>query len=164
MLITITAIEQRLLDVGFDAMTVTEKNQLISFLANNAGKMYSEISVDDVIAHHKELKFEQLSEACADTILAGFTSTNGHVYRTNGDDQSNFFGKAIQLLLDSSITTIKWKTEDIGYADHTRDDWIQKVFLEGLSFKESTLYKYNQLKAIARSATSDAGVLAVRWS
>lgn len=159
----LTAIEKKLLEIGFDAMTTSEKNQLISLLANSAGKMYYEITPEEVLNHHKYLKIEQLSDITKETIATGFTSTNGHLYRTNGDDRENMIGKAVQLILKPEITSVMWKTEDVGYIDHTRTDWIDKVFIEGLAFKENTLFKYNTLKGQVTNATTDAEVLAIVW-
>lgn len=159
----LTAIEKRLLEVGFDALTTSEKNQLISALANASGKMYYEITQDDIINHHKTLKLELLDDASRTEILKGFTSSNGHIYRTNGDDRENMIGKAVQLILQPEIVLVKWKTEDIGYMDHTREEWINNVFLEGLNFKETVLFKYNTLRIQIENATLDSEVLAVKW-
>lgn len=156
-------IERILLDVGFDAMTMTQKNQLISLLANKDDKMYYEITQDNILAHHKALKIEELSDKCSETIAEGFISSNGHTYRTNGDDRENMIGKAVQLILVPTITTIPWKTEDAGYINHTKEDWLSKVFLEGTTFKESNLLKYNTLKGQVDVATKDSEVLAVVW-
>lgn len=156
-------IERTLLDVGFDAMDITQKNKLISLLANKAGKMYYEIAQADILQRHKDLRIEELKDKCGETIATGFVSSNGHNYRTNGDDRENMLGQAVELILDSTIATVTWKTEDIGYIDHTRDDWLKKVFLEALAFKKTTLFKYNTLKTQVISSTTDAEVLAVVW-
>jgi hypothetical protein len=158
-----TTLEQKLVEVGYDEMTVTEKNQLISILANKAGKMYYDITVDDILAHNRELKIELLSEECELTIIEGFVSSNGHTYRTNGNDRENMIGKAVQLILDTTVTNVQWKTEDVGYIDHPRADWLEKVFLEAISFKENTLYRYNTLKGKVIAATTNAEVLAITW-
>lgn len=162
-MIMLTSIEKKLLEIGFDAMTTSEKNQLISLLANNEGKMYYEITQTDVIALHKRLKIDELSDKCGLTITEGFVSSNGHTYRTNGDDRENMIGKAVELILKPTITTVAWKTEDIGYINHTRDEWINLVFLEGLAFKENTLFKYNNLKGQVNAAVTDVEVQAVVW-
>lgn len=159
----LTAIEKKLLEIGFDAFTISEKNQLISMLANNADKMYYEVTQDDVVNHHKQLKIDLLDDVSRTVIANGFLSTNGHTYRTNSDDRENMIGKAVQLILKPEIVSVQWKTEDVGYIEHTRDEWLTYVFLEGLTHKETNLFKYNTLKGQVSLATTDAEVLAITW-
>lgn len=95
---------------------------------------------------YKEMKIANLKRICEQTIEEGFISSiNGHKYRTNRDDQTNFIGKLKQLELKPEITTLLWKTEDVGYLLHQKDDWIA-IWLEGLNHKENQLFKYDQLK------------------
>lgn len=158
----LTPLENKLVTDGFDAFLLSEKNSLIAILANKDGKMYSEITPDYVLNRHKEIKTDIFSENCEDDIIAGFTSSNGHTYRTNRDDQMNMIGQKDELASDTTITTVSWRTEDAGYIDHTRDEWLI-VYSEAFNHKKTTLAKYNTLKVQLTAATTDAAVLAITW-
>lgn len=157
-------LEQKLVEQGYDAFTLEDKNRLITILANRNGLMYSDIAADYILTTHKNLKTELLSEDCENTIITGFTSSNGHKYRLNRDDQLNMIGQKDELMGDTTITTVSWRAEDVGaWIDHTRDEWLT-VYKEGFAFKKNTLTKYNQLKAQVQQATTNAAVLAIVWS
>lgn len=162
MQISLTMQERMLLTNGFKAMSLQEKNQLVSVIAGKEGKPYFEITEDYVLDYHKRLKIDILSEECDGAIVKGFTSSNGHHYRTNRDDQINMVAKNIQLLHDVTISEVKWKTEDAGYITHPRAEWL-KVYSEGITHKETNLYKYNTLKIQISNATEEADILAVDW-
>ncbi|MGG3891994.1 hypothetical protein [Metabacillus fastidiosus] len=111
----------------------------------------------------KAAKIDQLSYFCEQDILSGFTSTlNGHRYRTNRDDQTNLLGKFNQLMNDETIIKVMWKTEDVGYVEHTRDDWLS-IYYEALHSKETKLFKYDQLKKLVSSKTTNQEVDSVVW-
>src|SRR5437763_9836650 len=79
--------------------------------------------VTDILADAKANKIRELNNKCEAVIVAGFTSSNGHTYRTNRDDQVNMIGQKDDLA-DGTVTVIPWKTEDVGYINHTRDEWF----------------------------------------
>jgi hypothetical protein len=160
----LSELERKMIDSGYDSLTLKEKNDLIVVLANRNGLKYSDITDEYIFNHHKQIKIDILSETCDDVIIRGFTSTNGNVYRLNRDDQMNMMGKMIQLQMDEAIETIKWRTDNMGYVDHEREEWINQVFLEGLNFKEINLFKYNTLKADVANATTDEEILAVKFN
>lgn len=159
----LTHIEKRLIQEGFASFSMKEKNDLIAFVANKEGMMYSNVDTQILLDYHKKIKIELFSDYCDDLIVKGFEASNGHFYRTNKDDQVSLIGKALQLQLDPMIEEVGWKTEDTGgYVLHTREEFIQ-VFLEGANHKESTLYTFNVLKHQILNAQTDAEVLAVIW-
>jgi hypothetical protein len=158
----LTPLEKKLLDEGYSSFSLTDKNSLIAILANKVGVKYSDITDEYIFNYHKQLKIDILSDNCDEKIIAGFTSANGHKYRTNRDDQINMIGKMIQLMNNTSIVEVNWKTEDAGYVKHTREEWIT-VFNEGLAHKEQNLFHYNTLKAQVHSAQTDAEVVAVKF-
>lgn len=155
-------VERKLLTSGFDSLDTLEKNQLVSQIAKKEGKMYYEITEDYILEYHKNLKIDVLRQICNDKIINGFTASNGHTYRTNRDDQLNMIGQKVELMADESITTVSWKTEDAGYIDHTREEWLQ-VYKEGYEHKETNLLKYNTLKQQVRDAKTHDEVLAISW-
>jgi hypothetical protein len=115
------------------------------------------------LEEYKSFKIERLSNKCKEAIYEGFTSpSNGHHYRTNADDQLNFLGKFNQLISDETITTVMWKTEDVGYIEHSRSDWLT-IYNEALTAKEQKLFKYDQLKDQVNACTTKEEVEAVVW-
>lgn len=111
----------------------------------------------------KKMKIEELQKRCQEDIEGGFISQlNNHHYRTNGDDQLNLLGKFNQLMNDSTITTVMWKTEDEGYIEHDRDTWLQ-IYNEALAAKETKLFKYDQLKKQVNVAMTKEEVEAIVW-
>jgi hypothetical protein len=159
----LTKLEMKLINEGMSALSIMEMNNLIMFIANKKGIAYSDINDTTIIDHHKEVKIGLFSDLCQEDIVKGFTSTNGHTYRTNDKDQANMIGKAVELILNPAITTVKWKTEDVGYVNHTKEDWITQVFSEGIKHKEFTLFKYDSLKTDIEEATSDPELVTIVW-
>lgn len=154
--------EEVLVTIGFDSMSLEEKNRLILEIGEQRGMMFSDITPEFILDHHKKLKLSILSEECEKAIEAGFTATNGNKYRTNRDDQLNMVGQKDELNMDATITEVLWKTENQGYVSHTRGDWLA-VYAEAFSYKKSQLLKYNTLKQQVLDATTDTAVLAVNW-
>lgn len=142
-----------MLDKGISSFTQYDMNTLIVRIADKLGKLPYEITEDVILQHHKNLKNDLLSEACEEEIIKGFTASNGHVYRTNRDDQVNMIGQKDILDDTDSAEPIKWRTEDAGWIDHTKDEWLQ-IYKEAFDFKKSTLLKYASLKDQVNNATT----------
>lgn len=159
----LSVLERKLLAVGYNAFDTIEKNTLIRELARREGVPYNQINGEYILEIHKMLKTREFSLISDNSIVKGFTSSNGHVYRTNKEDQGNMIGKAVQLLLDPTITHIYWKTEDVGYVAHTKEDWVKQVFFEGLVHKEQHLFKYNTLKQAISDATTHEELVNLQW-
>ena len=157
-------LEKRLTEQDFNTFTVQEKNALIAELASKANIAFTEVTPEFILNHHKQLKVSLLSEKCEETILKGFVSTTtGHHYRTNRDDQVYFIGRYIQLLQNPQIDTVMWRAEDLGvWVPHSRDEWMS-VYNEAMDHVESTLIKYNQKKQLVLSAETHADVLNITW-
>ncbi|HDR8454031.1 TPA: hypothetical protein QC364_000830 [Bacillus cereus] len=156
-------IEKQLVSVGFDNMNLEQKNELITTLARREGAVLSQITNEYILNHHKQLKIDMMSETCDDTITAGFKSSNGHTYRLNRDDQINLMGQLEELNFDETIADIFWRTEDLGYIDHTREEWVNKVYREAFAHKKANLFKYNDLKSKITDAKTHAEVVAIVW-
>jgi hypothetical protein len=156
-------LDLRLLEVGFNELTLFEKNQLIVAIASKKGIPYINVTEQVVLDYHKEIKIFILNEICEDSIIDGFVSSNGHKYRTNRDDQMNMLGQKDYLLSDTSIATVMWKTEDVGYVEHTRQDWLS-IYLEAFAHKQAQLYKYNTLKLQVVSATTHEDITVIQWN
>lgn len=117
---------------------------------------------DNILNQEKEKKVAELKQKCENAILAGFTSSNGHFYRTNRDDQTNFMGQKEELNDKPDMLVVPWKTEDVGYINHAREEWLT-IFYEGLSHKKAQLYKYDTLKKQVESLTTIEEVQAIVW-
>jgi hypothetical protein len=115
-----------------------------------------------IFEERKKDKIQEMSSVCEQKIIEGFLASNGHHYRTNRDDQLNMLGKKIDIQDNVNILTVYWKTEDVGYVTHTREEWLQ-MFKEACHHKELNLFKYNTLKMQVENATTDAEILAVNW-
>lgn len=154
--------EKLLSEKNYSSFSRYEKNTLIAYLASNDNLVYTDVTEEFILNFYKEFKIKKLNETCENEIIKGFTSLNGHTYRTDRDDQINMMGQKYYLIDNPSVTTVLWKTEDLGYIEHTRDEWLS-VYNEAFSHKQKQLFKYNDLKnAINKSLTIDEVEL-VSW-
>jgi hypothetical protein len=126
------------------------------------GKFVEGESINNILASIKEIKISELNGICDLKIEEGFTSSNGHHYRTNRDDQVNMIGQKDELDANLLITEVAWKTEDVGYIIHPRLEWLQ-VYREAFAHKETQLYKYNELKQKVLLCISVAEVESIQW-
>jgi hypothetical protein len=110
----------------------------------------------------KQNKINELKQKCEETIETGFTSSNGHFYRTNRDDQINMIGQKDALMSDSTIATVKWKSEDAGYMEISKNEWLSKVYSEAFLHKQAQLFKYDELKKQVVEASLEQ-VEAIVW-
>lgn len=148
---------------GFEGMDADSQNYLVNAISRKTGITLWQIKPEDILNYHKNLKISMQNEFCEIAIAAGFTSSNGHKYRTNTDDQINFLGKMIMLQMKPDITEVPWKTEDAGYIVHTKEDWLT-VASEGFAHKEEQLLKFNEKTTTIKNATTHAQIVAVSWS
>lgn len=158
----LTDLQTKLITEGTSGFSLYNMNQLIVYVANEKDIQYSDVTDQTILDYHKGLKKDIFNEKCEDTIVTGFVASNGHTYRLNRDDQLNMMGQKDELLEDTTITTVPWKTEDQGYVDHTREDWLQ-VYKEAFAYKKTTLYKYNSLKKALDDAADHPAIIAVTW-
>lgn len=152
-----------LMSIGYNKMTKDDKNRLVNYIAQKEGALLTEITEEYIFNMVKKIRINELSEICQDTILKGFKSPNGHTYRTNRDDQINMIGQKSLLELDQSIETVQWKTEDVGYLVHHREEWIKDVYMFGMKFKAEQLFKYDHLKRKILEASNEGEVLIITW-
>lgn len=110
----------------------------------------------------KMIKKAYFNRLCDSKIEEGFASSNGHFYRTNRDDQVNMIGQKDELNADETIEIVPWKTEDVGYIDHTREEWL-KVYREAFSHKRNHLFRYDALKNEIDTLTTIDEVKNITW-
>lgn len=158
----VSALEEKLLQVGFNGFTRDEKNSFVMELANKLGMAFTDVTETYIFEYHRILKADVMGQTCEDTILKGFLASNGHYYRTDRDDQTNMLGQKEYLRDHPDVTTVEWKTEDEGRIDHTKEEWI-KVFYEAFLFKEKTLKKLDRIKKKIATATNDFEITAIKW-
>lgn len=157
-----SSFDKKLIEQGLDAFPVNEKNSFILSLADLNQVSLTEITEAYLLQYHKDLKIKVFSSLCEDKIVEGFVSTTGRKYRTNRDDQINMIGQKDELESDPSITTVPWKTEDLGYIDHTREEWLA-IYSEAFKHKKDTLLRYNLKKQQITSATGHGELVAISW-
>jgi hypothetical protein len=147
---------------GYEIMTSNQKNELIVNISMEKGILFNEVTPELIIQYHKDIKKAEMNQKCDDTICGGFTATNGHTYRTNRDDQTNMIGQKDELNEDPTILVVPWKTEDSGYINHTREEWLS-IYSQAFQFKKQQLFKYDKLKKDIAAATSHPEIIDIKW-
>lgn len=130
-------IDSTIIENGYNSLNSIQQDYL-----NELAKLTTS---DDILNYCKEIKSIHFKRTCESEILKGFVASNGHFYRTNRDDQTNLMGQKDLLSENPSIETVMWKTEDVGYIEHTKEEWI-KIYNEAFLHKQTQLFKYDNLK------------------
>lgn len=157
-------IEQKMVEQGYDNLSLSAKNILISTLANRNSMLLSDVNPAYVLQQHQNLKIELFSDICENKIIGGFTSAStNHTFRLNRDDQINMMGKKDQIKEDSTITTVNWLTLDAGYQAFTTAQFLT-IYGEALNYKESVLSQYNTYKGQILACTTHAAIFAIQWT
>lgn len=162
MYMSLTRLEKKLLESGYSSFALEEKNQFIRYLASRKGVPVNQIYEDDILQYHKDMKISRMETQCKLDIHKGFLASNGHFYRTNQDDQTNMLGQMTMLNMDPTITEVLWKTEDVGYIKHTREEWL-KVHSEAFQHKQNLLFKFNELKTKILDAKTHEDIIPLDW-
>jgi len=161
---TLTPYEKTLIMTGFETMSSDYQNALMNAISRKTGKTLWQLKPEDILKYHKDIKIAMQNEFYELEVAAGFKAPNGHKYRSNADDQTNFIGKMVFLIMNPDTTEISWKAEDVDdYIVHTKDEWIQ-VALAGFAHKEATLAKYHEKTKTIKNATTHDQIVAVSWS
>jgi hypothetical protein len=155
--------EQVLLQVGYDSMNLDDKNSLVALIANKEGIAYSEINDAYILSYHKQIKKDAINANCENTIVSGFKSSNGHTYTLDRDDQMNMLGLRNEIMSDTTISVVPWKTVDVGMIDHQRDVWLS-MYSEAFAFKKTQLLKCDTLKQQVNAATTHDELIKIVWS
>lgn len=156
--------DQQLLENGLDYFSMEDKNDFIMYIAKSKKMNVTDITPSFLLQYHKDLKIQSFSNKCEDDILVGFvSSTTGHTYRTNRDDQVNFIGKYLTVKDDSTISQVFWKAEDLGeQVPHTREEFLT-VYREAFDHKEGLLYKLHTARQQIRACVTDSEIVAITW-
>lgn len=156
--------EQVLLSTGYDKMSTDDKNSLLAIIANKDNMAFTDITADYILQYHKDLKKAWLYQQRDVTIQGGITSTDGHTYTTHPDDQTNMLGIMVDILSDSTITSVQWSQADTNtIATYTVDDWKANVFKQVFSFKNSQMIKCSNLVTQVIAATTHDALVAITW-
>ena len=110
----------------------------------------------------RQQKLTELNGFCQSTIYSGFVGTNGHSYQFEDKDQGNLTQQMVFLVNDPTITTVDWKTTDVGILTHTRDEFFQ-VCQDANNFKRTNFGKYWQLEANVKAATTEDEINSINW-
>lgn len=160
---TLTVYEKELILVGLENMTVTNQNNLVNAIANKMNCAVWQVSPVQILNYHKDIKLRILDEACDLGIKNGFLSSNGHRYRLNEGDQTNFIGMAERLSRRPEIDTVAWRAEDLDdYTEMSRTEWFT-LCDEAFDHKFGQLMTYNEKTKIVKNATDHATIVAVKW-
>jgi hypothetical protein len=114
------------------------------------------------IDYLKQSKKQELSIACQNEILKGFTSANGHSYQFDFKDQDNLTQQMLFLVQDPTIEEISWKTLNEGVVVHTREEFLQ-VCKDADIHKRSNFGKYWSLEVQLNSATTEEEIVRIIW-
>jgi hypothetical protein len=153
-------IRYKLSTASFSELKGYEVDFLIDMIKDESGK--SAVTDADILEYRKSIKSLHFKELCEKKIVEGFTASNGHFYRTNRDDQTNMIGQKDELNVDESITVVPWKTEDAGYIDHTRLEWLA-IYNEAFYHKKTQLFKYNDIKNNVLACVSHEEIDLIEW-
>jgi hypothetical protein len=157
--------ERTITEFTRDGITVSSTSSVYGDnLSNVDESVQNENSPQEVNLNEiKSQKLVQLNQQCEDSIAYGFVSfVNNHHYRTNTDDQINMIGQKDYLVEYPSILKVNWKTEDVGYIEHTREDWL-KIYSEAFQHKQNQIYKLDQLKTKVVVASTIEQINAINW-
>lgn len=95
---------------------------------------------------HKKVQLERLSNECEVFIKGGFySSATDAFYAFRDNDQQNFNQQLTMFLIDPTIESIFWKTEDKGVLSHTKEEFIQ-VCKDGEVHKRNAIGMFWELK------------------
>lgn len=155
-------INQIIIEQGYNALSVYQMEVVEEKVSDGIIRIL-ETEEDRVLEYVKSIKIAFFKKTCEEQIELGFTSSNGHFYRTNRDDQVNMIGQKDSLVDDPSITYVDWKTEDVGYIRHTKEQWMQ-VYNEAFAHKKEQLFKYEALKQRVLAAKNQDEVALVKWA
>ncbi|WP_457770704.1 DUF4376 domain-containing protein [Priestia megaterium] len=157
-------INQIIIEQGYNALSAYQMEVVEEHVSDSDGAIrILETEEDEILEYVKSIKIAFFKKTCEEQIELGFTSSNGHFYRTNRDDQVNMIGQKDSLVDDPSITYVDWKTEDVGYIRHTKEQWMQ-VYNEAFAHKKEQLFKYEALKQRVMAATNQDEVALVKWA
>lgn len=159
---TLTIYEKELILKGFEEMSVSNQNSLVNAIAIKLNCAVWQVSTAQILIFHKNLKLSMVNESCELAISNGFTSANSHKYRLNQDDQVNMLGQKDRLRDNPDMDKVFWKTEDAGYIEHTRAEWLvmQK---EAFDHKLIQLMKYNEKHTAITNATTHKQIVETNW-
>lgn len=124
-------------------------------------------SAKGMLNHFKDLKKQELSLKCDETIQAGFVSSAlgaAHTYPATIESMIYFNSTLLRFNNDPTFTTLKQLTLDAGYLDHSKEQFIQ-VFNDGHQFGLQIDGKLALLKAKVDSVEVDTidKVNAITW-
>lgn len=125
------------------------------------------------IENVKQLKYAELSQACQNAIIGGFTSTayqnTSKVYDSNLEDQANITGNALSAV--SKVAGVPdCQNDKFYYRAHGEDftEWTAEECLQLArdfkSFKEQQLIKNKELQAYVAMLAGVKDVQKITWN
>lgn len=158
---TVTFNENGLSPSKIDSTWVDKSSLVVPSL-----QQYTILNPDkNTITDYQNAKIAVLNEQCNKAILSGFTSSvlgEPHQYDFDEEAQRNLNGALTMMAVDSTITTVTWKTVDSGPLPHTKDQFTQ-LCKDAYSFKEKMVQKYWTKKLQVGSCTTIDQVNSIVW-
>lgn len=102
------------------------------------------VTLNELLAPLRELKVDQLNIECQEAITGGF-EFEGDLFQFNDKDQVNFNQQLSLILLDETLNSIIWKTENNGVKVFNRQQFIETC-KAGEFHKRNNIGRYWQLK------------------
>lgn len=141
----------------FNIQLQNDKQQYIYKVVNGILTLRTDAELFD-LAQYKQDKINLLSATCRSEILSDFTSSAlgaPHQYGFDADDQTNIGGTLGAINAGLCPATFTWRTNDAGALNHSIDQFKQ-VFADGMTHKQSKIYKYGNLKDQINDPTTDS--------
>lgn len=128
--------------------------------------LISQISEADeyFISLARTSKYIELTKKCNESILSGFETIEGKFYQFAEKDQTNFTQQTMVLILDSSITTVKWESgdQDGKFVEYTKEEFLQLIGLAQLH-KNTNISKLTTLRNKLDSASTVEEIKLIEW-
>lgn len=144
-------------------LTQEEKLAKLEELQKDANTKYLELDIANTdIETVRQAKKDQLNHLCNVAILGTFIGHNGHTYSFDMEAQANFNQQFTDLLIDTTIASIDWKTKDAGVVTHTRDEFMA-LRTDIKNHKLSNIQKYWTLESQVLNAITKDEITAINW-
>lgn len=142
---------------------IADKQIILEESQKDANTKYLELDITNSdIETVRQAKKDQLNHLCNVAILGTFIGHNSHTYSFDMEAQDNFNQQFTDLLIDTTIATIDWKTKNAGVVTHTRDEFMA-LRTDIKNHKLSNIQKYWTLEAQVLNALTKDEITAISW-
>jgi hypothetical protein len=139
---------------------VIDRDNLNSHIIDNFDSFFN-IELENA----KQKKIDELNLSCRNAILSNFTSTclgDSHEYGFDQEDQNNLGHRLGAINAGLCPSSFDCKTKDAGFLSHTIDQF-KTLYVDGMTHKQTALYKCGNLKAQVLACTTIDSVNVINW-